>query len=365
MNFLKKLFSAKDKPINSYADFWNWFQKNEKAFHKVVKTQHNLESDFFDKLSPKLDEIKDGIYFLTGMCDEKTAELVLTAEGIAQTIVFIEELVAAAPPLQGWKFTTLKPALDIKDVNIGMQGYDFKKENIHFYSNEHPDYPDEIDITIVHDDYNEENKNVITNGTYIFLDNYLGELNFVTIIDDMRFIPKDQAEKELVPIEKLNAFLNWRQKEFIEKYDGKRRNTEEDSYSIFEGKLENDQAIVAVINSDLLQWDAKASHPWVLTVEMPYDGTENNGMPEKDVFELLNQIEEDILSELKDFEGYLNIGRQTGQNNRQIFFACKEFRKPSKVLFNLSKKYGQQIEIKCDLYKDKYWRSFNRFAKHS
>jgi hypothetical protein len=43
-----------------------------------------------------------------------------------------------------------------------------------FYSNEHAKYPDEIDITIVHKDFNEENKTIITSGTFIFLDNYLG-----------------------------------------------------------------------------------------------------------------------------------------------------------------------------------------------
>jgi hypothetical protein len=34
------------------------------------------------------------------------------------------------------------------------------------------EYPDEIDITIVHKDFNEENKTTITSGTFIFLDNY-------------------------------------------------------------------------------------------------------------------------------------------------------------------------------------------------
>src|SRR5690606_13748240 len=118
------------------------------------------------------------------------------------------------------KFTALKPALAIKDVSIEMAGFKFNGENLHFYANDHFDYPDEIDITIVHDDCNEENKSTITNGVYIFLDNYLGEFDFAVNIDNLKVVCRDEAEKELIAIDKLKDYLKWRQKEFIEKYEG-------------------------------------------------------------------------------------------------------------------------------------------------
>jgi hypothetical protein len=61
-------------------------------------------------------------------------------------------------------------------------------------------------------------------------------------------------------------------------------------------------------------------------------------------------------------DGYLSIGRQTADSVREIYFACKDFRKPSKVMHNIQMKYADQIEISFDLYKDKYWMSFNRFT---
>jgi hypothetical protein len=361
MSFLKSIFKAKDEPIHSNSDFWNWFEKNAKTFHKVVKGQGNVEMDFFDKLSPKLDELKDGFWFLTGMYDDNTAELVITADGTIKNIVFVEELIQAAPKIDGWKFTALKPALDIKDVSIEMSGLKFKDENLHFYANDHSDYPDEIDIIIVHDDYIEENKLTITNGVYIFLDNYLGELDFAVFIDNLKVIGRDEAEKVLIPIEKLKDYLKWRQKEFIERYEGVRHDTENDEYSIMEAQLESGNALIAVVNTDLLKWDGKASHPWILLVEIPYDGSNNNGMPEEDTYKLLDEIEGQISNDLKDFDGYLNIGRQTAKNVREIYFACKDFRKPAKVLFQVQKEYAGQLEISYDIYKDKYWQSFNRF----
>ncbi len=361
MSFLKNIFKSKDEPIHSNADFWDWFQKNEKAFYKVVKEQGDIHGIFFDKLSPKLKELKDGYYFLTGMLNDTTAELVLTADGNIKNIPFVENLIAAAPTIDGWKFTALKPALNIEDVHIEMDGYKFSDKNIYFYANDPVEFPDEIDITVLHDDLNDGNKNNIINGVYIFLDNLLGELKFATTIDNVEVIAKSVAEKELVPIIKLPDFLTWREKEFIEKYDGVRHNIDADNYSGLQATLQNGSPLLAIINIDLLHWDAKASHPWIMNVEIKYDGRANNGMPGNETYQLLDKIEQEIQAELKDADGYLNIGRQTAENKREIYFACKDFRKPSVVVYKIIETYSRQLDMDYDIYKDKYWQSLDRF----
>src|SRR6476620_6203271 len=92
MSFLKSIFKTKDEPVRSYDDFWNWFEKNAKAFYKVVEGHANVERDFFNRLAPKLNELKDGFWYLTGMYDDNTAEMVLTADGTVKNLVFVEEL---------------------------------------------------------------------------------------------------------------------------------------------------------------------------------------------------------------------------------------------------------------------------------
>ncbi|MFD0991684.1 DUF695 domain-containing protein [Tenacibaculum geojense] len=230
-----------------------------------------------------------------------------------------------------------------------------------FYSNNHKEMPDEIDITITHKDLNENNRETITNGVFLALDNSLGELNSVTTIDKVNIINPNDATSDLIPLEKLKDFLVWREKEFIEKYKGFRHNTENDNYSGLEATLKNGFPLFAVVNSDLLNWDSKASHPWIASVKIHYDGKNNNGMPNENVYKLLDTIEDEIMLELKDSEGYLNIGRETADSIREIYFACVEFRKPSKVLYKIVKKYQDRIELDFDIYKDKYWQSFNRF----
>jgi Family of unknown function (DUF695) len=362
MSFLKTIFGKKEEPINSYNDFWNWFQKNNTEFFSIVKKGKGIEKGFFDKLSPKLAELKEGYFYLTGMKDENTAELVLTADGNTNNMVFVEELVSEAPQIDGWRFIAHKPAMDIEHLGINMYGYEFQKENINFYSNEAPNYPDEIDITIVHDNLTEENKEEIAAGTSIFLDNYLGELDFVNNIDNITTIGKQEAEKELIPISKLKDFLTWRQKEFIEKYEGFRYDTENDSYTLLEAELESGNMLLALVNNELLNWDSKASHPWIATLIIKYDGSKDNGMPNENDYKLLDKIEAEMMQDLRDINGYLNIGRQTSNGEREVYFACKDFRKPSKVFYTTRQKYCKNFEIEYEIYKDKYWQSFERFS---
>lgn len=361
MGLLQNIFGS--RAIQSNEDFWNWFKKHEKRFFKVVKKGDRIEPDFFTKISPKLRELKDGYYYLTGMLEDGTAELIITADGLIRNFVFVEELVKDAPVIPGWKFTAHKPALNIDEVGITMAGQTFSHSNLKFYATDYPAYPDEIDITVVHDDLDSSNENDIVNGTYIFLDNILGEVNFATTIDSLNVIARDEAQSELVPIKKLKDYLIWREKEFIEKYEGVWHSTEEDVYSAFEATLEGGQPLLAVINMDLLNWDRKASHPWILRVAIRFGPPDvNNGMPDEDAYKMLDEIEDKIQSVLKDTDGYLNIGRQTAEGVRDIYFACKDFRKPSKLIYSLAREYRPRLDMTYEIYKDKYWQSFNRFT---
>lgn len=353
--------NRKDGQVTIINNFWNWFLEHEKEFFKIVKSGQNIPTDFFDKLGPKLAEVHPEIYFLAGMIDDQTVELVLTPDGVIRNIYIIEELVNTAPNIEGWKFTALKPAVDIKNVGIRFDNLELNADNLKFYPIIHKGYPDEIDLTIVYDDFVEDKKEFITNGVYIFLDNYLGELHSVTLIDNMKIVGPNDVSEELIPIEKLNDYLIWRKKEFLEKYEGIRYNTEKDGYSSFEGKNQDGGVILAIINATLMEWDKKASHPWIFIISIPFESNDASGLPDRETYSLLNDIEDEIMLDLVDSEGYLNIGRETAGGKREIFFACKDFRKPSKVGDELIKKYSDSFDISYEIYKDKYWQTFRHY----
>jgi hypothetical protein len=356
------IFLKEEELINSYKGFWSWFEIKEETFYKNIKSKKDIEG-FFNELSPKLKVLNGDFNFLVGMSPDGTLELVVTPDGVIKSIVFAEDLIRLAPKLSNWTFTALKSGQDIKKIGIRMNGYTYNSDNLSFYPINHKNYPDLIDIVIVYDDYQEKDKSSITNAVWILLDNYLGELNSATTIDNLTVISKEDAEEELIPIFKLKNFLIWREKEFVEKYDGtSRSDTYNDDYSCFEGEFENGNGLVGFFNKLLLTWDNKASHPWVLKIDIGYNGGDN-GMPDGETLQLLNYIEDELMLELKDFEGYLNIGRETGNDLREIYFACKEFRKPSKAMYEFTRKYSNKFTVSYDIYKDKYWQSFERFTQ--
>lgn len=362
MNFPSS-FPKKTPPAISVEEFWNWFAAHAKDFRDILRAQRLVEKKFFRKLAQKMDEAGHAFSFMAGMCDAETAELIITADGDLTKIPLVEDFIAEAPAVEGWKFTALKQGMNSKDILMEMEGYRFNAENISFYEKADVLYPDEVAIAVVHNDLSEYNAQVVMAGTCIFLENYLGELAFRTQVDDMEIMRPQDAVKELIPISKLAGFLSWRQKELAGQYDVVIENTENDEHVMVEAESEAGAKLIAVVNNRLLSWDQKPSHPWIFVVAIEYSNPQKNGLPPKEAYQLLSDIQQQFMNELKDSDGYLNIGRQSAEGNREIYFACKEFRKPVRIAQKICKQYEGKQKINFLIYKDKYWRSFERFRR--
>jgi len=63
MKLFKSISRQKDNSPKPYKEFWDWFLKEQGRFFKTVKNSHEIEQDFFDHLSPKLAEIRKGLFF--------------------------------------------------------------------------------------------------------------------------------------------------------------------------------------------------------------------------------------------------------------------------------------------------------------
>lgn len=362
MNFLKKLFNKQTKvQSETPEDFWSWFKENSKEFYNVVNNQNDIPNNFFNKIAPKIKSINSNFWYECGMYDDNTAELIITVEANLKEIAFAEEFISSAPNIKNWKFTALKEENSMDSAKISMGDITFDKSNIFFSPIVLPEFPDEVELKITHAELNDENIEECTRGCLIFLDHFLGELNSITLIDNLSIVSKEDVNDELIPIEKLKEYLNWRETEFLEKYQGLRYNTEKDTYTSYEGKFKNGLPSIAVMNSNLLNWEAKASHPWISILSFTYNGDDTNGLPSSEDYELLDTIEDELCSYLVDFDGHLNIGRTTGDNLRHLYIASKEFRKPSMVTRNIISKYEHEFKIEHDLFKDKYWKCLSHF----
>lgn len=361
MGFLDKLLRVKDKPIENYDDFWQWFVSQAPLFHKIVRSKDTtaIESNVFPPLSEKLSQLKDGYFFLVGMVDESTVDMIFTADGNPKNIPFVEDLVAEAPDIPGWIFRSSKPASSGFHLNMG--DISIREDSLSFYPDDDPEMPDLISIILVHEAFGGQNAEQARSAGHLFLENYLGEINFLTDVDRLKYCAPNEAEKDLIPIEALPNYLETRQALYVEKYEGVRVFTENDNYSVMDGVSRSGNPLVATVNTDLLNWDKKASHPWMLVVTIPYNG-HTNGLPDGKTADQLNEIEDSLSQELTDANGYLNIGRQAADNERDIFFACTDFRAPARAAYRLQQRYKDSFALEYDIFKDKYWQTVRHFG---
>ncbi|GHU14055.1 hypothetical protein FACS189441_2870 [Betaproteobacteria bacterium] len=354
-------------------EFWKRFQQHAAEFFAVLDqgTPDDVDEKFFRKIAPWLENISNEFFYLAGMYDEHTAELILTAEGNLKNFVLVETLVDAAPALKNWKITALKPPDDDENQVIHLEeGLKFGADNLSFYLEEDPDYPEEINVVVVDADFNEDNQERIRFGCNLFLDNYLGERYFATAIDNLRVVGEAEATYEPLPINKLKGLLLTQQTRFaashthIDDIDVDAIDLDHgDHYSLLEGRLNNTKLIVALVNDRLLNLNVGALYPWVAVLTLPYESQGDSGMPDKKTLKLLDEAEEEILAELSPNSGCLYIARETGNDERTLYFANEDFRAISQFFYYAQKKYAEAFELDCELYKDRYWRTFRRFVR--
>lgn len=339
--------------------FWNWFAEHSKHFHTIVKEQNDVAKLFVNPVMEQLNKIRSGYYVLVGMVEDDLAELIITADGDVRVIPFIEKLVEEAPSINGWKITALKPPSDLENFAVNFSQGSLSADTLHFIFKEERKYPDLLNIDIVHDDITSLNRGLFEQGIFIYLENYIGELQCLELIDGVAIKSKQEAEGELISMHKLNSFLKWRNKEQVERYDLVKRTTDDDQYTGYETKLESGKSLITTINTNLLHWEHIAAYPWITVIVMKYKEG-NNGMPSKEENNILYEIEEEVNKHLTEDLFCLNVGRQTGEDKREIYYASKDFRVPSLALDKISK-VRNEFTIDYEIYKDKYWQTFDRF----
>lgn len=353
----KRFFRKKKATEGTFEEFWHWFSSQESKFKKAITNRKDIEESFLNPLKEAVDKLAPNIFFLAGLNQDKEFELIFTPDGNLKTVCYVEDLVNSSPNLSGWKFIALKPPTPSnQEFGINMYGHEFRLNDMFFVPVKIEFHPDLIKLVIVYQEINDENKNNYSNAIYILLENFIGEYNLMTQIDEIDFANDNKFEKkDLVPISKLREYLNWRQKEFLEKYEGIKYSIEDDEYSILEFES-NEEKAVAVINKDLINWDKKASHPWLLIISINFEEYNYD-----DKWDKLDSFEDDLNKQLLAKNGFLNVGRRTGSCEREIFWANKDFRQIVKVIDHSAKQLDNGFSLQYDLFKDKYWQTLEIF----
>ena len=101
---------------NDVADFWRWFEKNADRIRKAVERLDHAV--IVHELGRQIAKVAPGVVHEIGKPDDRTVELILSADGIRDSSPGVLALMAAAPRLEGFLFTAFRPRRPGMVLNI-------------------------------------------------------------------------------------------------------------------------------------------------------------------------------------------------------------------------------------------------------
>lgn len=362
MNLMEETISRKQTGRRSADAFWEWFADNERRFREAQGDASKVGA-FLDELMARLQLFNRWLKVLIGPYARGHWELIITADADIALFSRVEELVSAAPVLKGWIFTALKPGFGLDQIRIDMYDREFSARTMQFYPEINPAYPDKIKIVLVHKEYDPAKADEFRMGSFILVENGIGELAAATRIDEyhVRSFPAESEGIGLIPLDKLDKYLAWREKEFIEKYEHAGNVRPKGQWGVLEGKTLDGHLIFAAVNRAYKNWEFKPAYPWLGMVEIRYKG-DKRGLPSEAQFREMDQMEKEIVSMLPP-EKVIHTGHTTINHCRTVYLFTSDYKAIANPIMDYVEEKGK-APFKMDFFirKDKYWEGLGDFA---
>ena len=94
------------------------------------------------------------------------------------------------------------------------------------------------------------------------------------------------------------------------------------TYTGFEFETEGHPAI-AIINSDLKNLENRSHYPYSVFIGIVPDSFNENGHPEEEEYDYLNEVEKKIIAYLEEQTESVHVGHTTVYRHREIIFYTK------------------------------------------
>ena len=192
------------------AQFWIWFRANAPRLLDLIKTHdERLQGQAIDEVAEHLAKIKPGLTALFGERD-KTNEIVISAEGFKDRFPAVKAVVAAAPPIEGWRVVAFKPRMSNAGSRVEYRGENLSTDDVWFAASPLPSGG--LSLTMYVAGLTEANYERRAGAAVLLLDNTLGEYDAGTMIDrlDAQPLPADPQGRHLRRFSGLPAFIDAR-----------------------------------------------------------------------------------------------------------------------------------------------------------
>ncbi|TVZ60379.1 hypothetical protein NA63_2932 [Flavobacteriaceae bacterium MAR_2010_105] len=200
-------------------DFWSWFQECHQELYNLHKFDYDLQIYYYLELNAKLEEYNKDIGFIIKFPESEKAELVITADGNPDGVLYVRNLIAAAPRLPNWNFTAfVQPMIDVEkcsqgnDIPYEFDGLTIKASDLKWLPFEHHEATDKWSLMIYIMGYKQLMKDIgptlLEEYIFIILQDLLGEFIVYKRIERVYYDDLLFNQFELLPIHELPEYLS-------------------------------------------------------------------------------------------------------------------------------------------------------------
>lgn len=190
--------------------FWKWFRENNKAYTFLHSIDEETKEKLLNSFLEQLHKYCANIYFEIGGLPDEDQELIITAEGNKNYFDKVEQLVNAAPRIEGWKLIAFKPAMP-DHFTSKWNDLELNTENLWFLPLSNAKNKG-LGIRVCFNNQDSiKDSDTLRPFLYKMLDTIVGEKAFALDIHyvDTDDLPKDPEEKGLHPILELPKYIEW------------------------------------------------------------------------------------------------------------------------------------------------------------
>lgn len=194
-------------------EFWTWFDKNNTNFLFLNTVDGQEKERLLDDFIEILHGYCDKLFFEIGGHPDEDQELIITAGGNIDHFEKVEELINQAPKIKDWKFIAFKPPMGF-GFTIEYREIKLDPDSIWFLPLKSKFHPNDLGLRVGLPDFDEEREKDFLNGTYLVIENGLGEKRSVLDIQyiEVDQVPDNPEEEDYMKLTELTEYIDWRKK---------------------------------------------------------------------------------------------------------------------------------------------------------
>ncbi len=196
--------------MNTTIQFWSWFERSLGRLRALA--EEGINDGILDECHDQLKSIHPELYFEIGGDPGGPLEMIVSALGDPALFDLVDDVIEAAPVLEGWVWMALKPAQGI-GFRTTFEGLELDPKRMWFFPLENKS--GDLGLHVSMPDLLPADTDRFKRGSRIVLETVLGERAFAEEVKmvDAVLLPDSPDEDGWIELSSLIHYIDWRKRQ--------------------------------------------------------------------------------------------------------------------------------------------------------